>query len=405
MKKIRTHYDNLQVVETASDEVIKGAYKYLSQKWHPDKHPNHREVAERKIKIINAAYEVLSDPQRRKEHDEWIAAQRAAQGTGTTSSAGPEPWSDDTDDPAPRPGDPKPLGKSPFPKWRFALLIALAVAVVGYVKGVVPGEPHVVPGEPHLFNSFRDPLKIGGFGPDMVALPGGTFTMGSPDTEQERGNAEGPQHRVTVPAFALGRTEVSFADYDRFAGATDRKKPDDRGWGRGERPVINVSADDARAYAVWLSEQTGQQYRLPTEAEWEYAARAGTTTPFWTGDCISTNQANYDGNYDYDACGAKTGVYRAKTVPVGSLPANAFGLHEMAGNVYEWTADCWHDNYYRAPTDGSAWRGANGGDCARRVLRGGSWFGSPLNLRSANRGRNTADGANDIVGIRLARTP
>ena len=124
------------------------------------------------------------------------------------------------------------------------------------------------------------------------------------------------------PAFAIGRTEVTFAQYDRFAAATGREKPDDAGWGRGERPVINVSWHDAVAYTEWLSAQTGHPYRLPGEAGWEYAARAGTTGPFWTGDCIHTDQANYDGNYDYAGCGARTGVYRARTVPAGSLPPN-----------------------------------------------------------------------------------
>ena len=251
---------------------------------------------------------------------------------------------------------------------------------------------------------FRDTLKSGGFGPEMVSLTGGPFEMGSPTTEPDRSNDEGPQHTVTVPAFALSRTEVSFADYDRFAEATGRRKPADR-WGRGNQPVINVSWNDAQAYADWLSEQTGRKYRLPSEAEWEYAARAGTTTPFWTGTCIKTDQANYDGTNDYNSCGAKTGVDRQQAVEVGSLPANAKGLHGTAGNVWEWTEDCWHDNYAGAPTDGSAWREGNGRDCARRVLRGGSWFNFPRNLRSANRYRSSADAANDDVGIRLARTP
>ncbi len=256
-----------------------------------------------------------------------------------------------------------------------------------------------------LGQTFRDPLQIGGTGPEMVRLPGGSFLMGSPNDEPERFNDEGPQHRVTVRPFAIGRTEVRFADYDRFAEATGRRKPDDEGWGRGDRPVINVSWNDAQAYAKWLSEQTGHSYRLPTEAEWEYAARAGTRTPFWTGDCIHTDQANYDGNYDYNNCGAKTGVYRRRTVPVGSLPANPFGLHEMAGNVYEWVEDCWHESYTGAPTDGSAWLDAGGGNCARRVLRGGAWVIYPWRLRSAYRNGYTADVAGSSVGIRLARTP
>jgi formylglycine-generating enzyme required for sulfatase activity len=180
-------------------------------------------------------------------------------------------------------------------------------------------------------------------------------------------------------------------------------EPPDRGWGRGDRPVINVSWDDARAYADWLSDQTGQRYRLPTEAEWEYAARAGTTTPFWTGDCIHTDQANYDGNYDYNGCGAKTGVHRGQTVPAGSLPPNAFGLHEIAGNVWEWVEDCWHSSYAGAPTDGSAWVEADGGECAR-VVRGGSWDFVARFLRAPARNRSSPSYRNNDFGFRLARS-
>jgi formylglycine-generating enzyme required for sulfatase activity len=254
-----------------------------------------------------------------------------------------------------------------------------------------------------LGQTFSDALEAGGTGPEMVPLAGGRFQMGSPDTEPERASDEGPRHWVSVPPFAIGRTEVSFADYDRFAAATGREKPFPSD--RGQRPVINVSWNDARAYTDWLSAQTGQQYRLPTEAEWEYAARAGTETPFWTGDCIHTDQANYDGNVDYNGCGAETGVDRARTVPTGSLPANAFGLHEVAGNVWEWVEDCWHDSYAGAPADGSAWLEGGGGDCARRVLRGGGWGNLPRLLRSAYRNRDSADVALYNVGIRLARTP
>ena len=239
----------------------------------------------------------------------------------------------------------------------------------------------------------------------MVSLPGGSFLMGSPDTEAERNDSEGPQHRVSLQPFAISRTAVSFADYDRFVAATRRKLPNDAGWGRGDRPVIHVSWHDAKAYAEWLSDQTGKHYRLPTEAEWEYAARAGTTTAFWSGNCINTDQANYNGNHDYAGRGVKTGKYRKQTVPVGSLPANPWGLYEMAGNVWEWAEDCWHDNYQNAPIDGSAWSNDAGGDCARRVLRGGSWFDYPRLLRSAGRDWNNADGADGGVGIRLARTP
>jgi formylglycine-generating enzyme required for sulfatase activity len=258
---------------------------------------------------------------------------------------------------------------------------------------------------PRPLEVFRDRLRDGSEGPAMVALPGGTFRMGSPDTEPERGRDEGPQHEVTIRPFAMGRTEVTFAEYDRFAEATGRKKPDDRGWGRGDRPVINVTWNDATAYAAWLADQTGESYRLPSEAEWEYATRAGTETPFWSGDCIHTDQANYNGTYDYNGCGAKTGLYRQETVPAGSLPANPWGLHEVAGNVWEWVADCWHTSYQGAPSDGSAWGEAGGGDCARRVVRGGGWSLIPRWLRSADRGWSYPGGAYDFRGFRLARTP
>ncbi len=167
--------------------------------------------------------------------------------------------------------------------------------------------------------------------------------------------------------------------------------------------MINVSWKDATAYAAWLSAQTGESYRLPTEAEWEYAARAGTSTPFRTGNCIHTDQANYNGNYDHNSCGAKTGIFRGQTVPAGSLPANPWGLHEVAGNVWEWTQDCWHKNYQGAPSDGSAWGQENGGDCARRVLHGGGWLDFPRSLCSAPRYLLTADVGYNSIGIRLAR--
>ena len=211
-----------------------------------------------------------------------------------------------------------------------------------------------LPSPPDLSPSptvFHDSLKDGSQGPAMVVIPSGSFQMGSPAGEPRRDGDEEPVHEVMLYPFAMGRTQVTFDQYDRFAKATGRKKPYDRGWGRGERPVIHVSWQDATAYAAWLSDQTGQSYRLPTEAEWEYAARVGTSTPFWTGDCIHTDQANYNGNYyDYNGCGARTGMWRKQTVPAGSLPANPWGLHETAGNVWEWTQDCWHGSYQGAPS-------------------------------------------------------
>ena len=149
-------------------------------------------------------------------------------------------------------------------------------------------------------------------------------------------------------------------------------RPADRGWGRGLRPVINVSWKQVAAYAQWLSEQTGKYYRLPSEAEWEYAARAGTSTPFWWGESINTDLANYDGNYSYD--GGPEGEYRRQTMPVDRFDPNPWGLYQVHGNVWEWVQDCWNDSYDGAPDDGSAWEQ---GDCGRRLLRGGSWFNNP----------------------------
>jgi formylglycine-generating enzyme required for sulfatase activity len=239
------------------------------------------------------------------------------------------------------------------------------------------------------------------FEPQLIALPGGEFWMGSPDGEADRARDEGPRHQVRIAPFAIGQTAVTFAQYDAFAQATGRVKPSDNGWGRGDRPVINVSWEDAVSYAAWLSRETGEQYRLPSEAEWEYAARAGTETPFWTGPCIHTDQANYDGNFDYNGCGANTGVYREKTVPVGSLPANPWGLHEVHGNVWEWVQDRYQDNYRGAPTDGSAWEA---GGSSARVVRGGSWLNVPRDLRAANRNGDGPDNRDNFLGFRLART-
>jgi hypothetical protein len=173
--------------------------------------------------------------------------------------------------------------------------------------------------------------------PIMVAIPPGKFLMGSPATEAGRFDHEGPQREVTIAkAFAVGKFEVTFDDWEACVaggGCQTNTSPGDRGWGKGARPVINVSWNDAQDFVRWLSAKTGQTYRLFSEAEWEYAARAGTTTPFSFGATISTAQANYDGNHTYG--GGVKGEYREKTAPVGSFPANAFGLHDMHGNVWE----------------------------------------------------------------------
>ena len=205
--------------------------------------------------------------------------------------------------------------------------------------------------------------------------------MGSPLNEAERAAVEGPQHAVTFASpFEIGKYPVTFAEYDHFCVKTGRELPHDETWGRGRRPVINVSWQDATDYCAWLGEQTGQAYRLPSEAEWEYACRAGTKTPFWTGETLSTDQPNYDGNYIYGT--GRKGKYREQTTLVDTFGRNPWGLHDMHGNLWEWCEDRWHDNYHGAPNDGSAWLE---GKSSGRVMRGGSWFDGPRSLRSAYR--------------------
>jgi formylglycine-generating enzyme required for sulfatase activity len=235
--------------------------------------------------------------------------------------------------------------------------------------------------------TFRDSLKVGGEGPLMVVIPAGRFLMGSPSDEPERRDSEGPQHEVRIAKpFALGVTAVTFDDFDIFCQVTNREQPADEGWERKNRPVINVSWHDAQDYCFWLSGQTSRSYRLPSEAEWEYACRAGagagtsTSTPFHTGTRISTEQANFNGHYTYN--GSTGGKYRKKTLAVGTFPPNAFGLYDMLGNVWEWCQDQWHDNYQGAPSDGSSWED---GESNARVLRGGSWFNYPVPARAAAR--------------------
>ena len=228
--------------------------------------------------------------------------------------------------------------------------------------------------------------------PEMVEIPGGSFRMGCV-SGRDCYDREQPVHEVRVEAFELSKYEVTFEEYDRFTSATGRERADDNGWGRGRRPVIIVSWEDAVAYTQWLSQQTGERYRLPTEAEWEYAARAGTVTKYSWGNEIGRNRANCD------RCGSQWDVQQ--TAPVGSFAPNGWGLHDMHGNVREWVQDCWNGNYQGAPSDGSAWES---GDCSQRVLRGGSWFYFPRNLRSAIRYRITASFRSNNNGFRVART-
>ncbi|MGD2055258.1 MAG: SUMF1/EgtB/PvdO family nonheme iron enzyme [Gammaproteobacteria bacterium] len=250
----------------------------------------------------------------------------------------------------------------------------------------VPDVPAVAAGR-----SFRDTLESGGKGPVMVELPAASYLMGSPGNSLDF--EERPQHRVDLGTFSISKDEVSFAEYDRFARATGRRLPRDEGWGRGNQPVVNVSWKDANAYVRWLSRQTGHTYRLPTESEWEFAARAGTTRDHWWEPDTNPVPANcFDCGSSWDG---------KRPAAVGSFPANAFGLHDTAGNVQEWTEDCYFPNYKDATRDGSARQGRR---CSQRVVRGGS-YNSPLDsLRSAKRGQYDQETRLDNLGFRVVRT-
>jgi formylglycine-generating enzyme required for sulfatase activity len=299
---------------------------------------------------------------------------------------------------------------------RIALEHALKVNRLRQEGDPPPQTPAIMPADGSKF--FRPPLQpltrwrepIPGLAeeawPDMITLPAGEFQMGAPEVEKGSNGDERPQRRVTVPhPFALGRTAVTFAMWDAAMAAgfvpPDGKRPEDEGWGRDDRPVINVSWDDAQAYCSWLNQRFGLApgtYRLPSEAEWEYACRAGTTTPFSFGKTISTKQANYDGREIYEK--GKRGEYRGRTVPVGSLPTNPWGLCEMHGNVWEWVEDA----YGPYPADATDASHLLHGDDPSRVQRGGSWLRHPQVLRSASRDGSLPDARGPLDGFRVART-
>lgn len=238
-------------------------------------------------------------------------------------------------------------------------------------------------------------------GPEMVIVPGGSFVMGSPPSEPGRHSDEGPQHTVKVRSFAVGKYEVTFAEWDACvaAGGCNGYRPNDNGWGHGNRPVINVSWQDAQAYVSWLSAATGKRYRLLTEAEWEYAARAGSSTPFYTGETISPKQANYCGNYVYN--GGDRGECLMTTTGVSKFSPNGFGLYDMHGNAFEWVQDC--EGLY-SETEGDG-RAVEASPACKRVMRGGCYSQQPVSLRSSWRGWADQSNRSDCNGIRVAMTP
>ncbi|RKZ53827.1 MAG: formylglycine-generating enzyme family protein [Candidatus Parabeggiatoa sp. nov. 3] len=236
---------------------------------------------------------------------------------------------------------------------------------------------------------FHDYLQDGNLGPEMVLIPAGQFQMRN--TQDKNSLEETAIQNVFVNRFAIGRYEVTFEDYDRFVKATGQSKPDDEGWGRGNRPVMNVSWLDAIAYTKWLTQQTGKQYRLPTEAEWEYAARSNTDTQYWWGNEMRTKQANCDG------CGSRWD--NKKTAPVGSFTPNSFNLYDTVGNVYEWTCSEYEDKY--TGKEQCCFTSMN--QNIFHVIRGGSWYSLPNYVRTASRFRRRIDKHDFTIGFRVAR--
>ena len=269
----------------------------------------------------------------------------------------------------------------------IAAAVAEATGVSGIRPDCMPRKQTWNPGD-----TFQDCPGC----PKLVVVPSGSFMMGSPENEEGRSHDEGPMHQVRIGyQLAVGVYPVTFDEWDACVsdGGCCGYEPEDKDWGRGTRPVIYVSWNDAKRYVGWLSWKTGKGYRLLSESEWEYVARAGTDTSYWWGNEIGRNRANCDG------CGSHWDD--EKTSPAGSFSANVFGLYDVHGNVLEWVEDCWNDDYDAAPTDGSAWESVK---CGERVLRGGSWNLDPGYLRSAFRGRSTTGIRGSNVGFRVART-
>jgi formylglycine-generating enzyme required for sulfatase activity len=315
------------------------------------------------------------------------------------------------------------------PKWFDSTKVIIQHSVQKIYRSKATTWAFHEPLHPGATAATADPLTLA-----LVEIPAGSFLMGSPPEEPERSDDEAPQHEVKLASFFMSHTPITQAQWREVAGW--QPLPAER-WGRdlnpdpshfqtregqaeGEvrlfeaeantdnRPVENVSWLDAMEFCNRLSQRTGRSYTLPSEAQWEYACRAGTTTPFHFGDTITTDLANYNGRYIY-AHGPK-GLNRSRTTPVGMLPANAWGLHDMHGNVLEWCLDKWHESFEGAPTDGRAWVDAAEGEKSKesvktKLLRGGSWYDGPGYCRSASRFRSDPGDAYNYVGFRVVCLP
>ena len=270
--------------------------------------------------------------------------------------------------------------------------ISLTSALLGFVKK--PEIKRITKNADYFAQDLGNGVVL-----EMVAIPGGTFIMGSPENEEDRSSDESPQHQVTVPSFFMGKYPVTQKQWRAVAalGKVNIDLESDPSYFKGDNlPVERVSWNDAQEFCARLSRMANKTYRLPTEAEWEYACRGGTTTPFYCGETISTDLANYNGNYTYGQ--GQKGQYREKTTEVGIFPANPFGLYDMCGNVWEWCEDKWHETYINAPIDGTAWTSLSS---ELRLLRGGSWVYYPRLCRSAYRLNFSPDYSNNRNGFRL----
>jgi formylglycine-generating enzyme required for sulfatase activity len=298
----------------------------------------------------------------------------------------------------------------------FTLMTAVILGLVGWInQAYIAAQWHwwtvtrpyaAAQVWPHVLNAAQEQaLKPGDSFqecaqacPEMVVLPAGSFTMGNPNQIR----MESPLHSVTLAKpSAVSKYELTFDDWEACiaGGGCNGYMPNDQPHGRGKQPVINVSWSDAHAYVAWFTKVTGKTYRLLSEAEYEYAARAGTTTVYPWGDDIKLNGATMA---NCVGCGGSKWDY--KVAPVGSFPPNRFGLYDMVGNIWEWTEDCYHDSYNGAPANGSAWLGENGGDCSNRAMRGSTAFQNPPQLESAHRNKSVSDLRINTVGFRVART-
>ena len=277
-----------------------------------------------------------------------------------------------------------------------------AAGILAQVSDLEPEAPGLAEGEQRLAEARQIALEREYAG-EMASIPGGTFRMGDLSGE---GDDERPVHTVTVPAFRMGKYEVTFAQWDACMadGGCGGYRPDDEGWGRGNRPVINVSWNDAQSFIDWLNDKTGGKFRLPTEAEWEYAARAGSTTKYHFGSsesqlCRYANHADDSTDYSNRNKSCSDGVGK-RTAVVGRYNPNRYDLYDMHGNVWEWMEDCWNDSYVGAPTNGKVW---TSGDCSQRVFRGGSWYNTLEGARSSLRNKVFRSDRYSHLGFRLAR--